>query len=193
MWGAQLALELDQDDVQGVNVRMSGEALFHVVRAGWAPGSGGEWGLGNGCGLGEAHGVLKGRGPRCGQQGAILRGSGEDPPFPASRPHLIGTTHPGQLATSICPECPIRVGPCLLPPSALGIVASQEIAARLGTPVSWGPALLLGGCSGLASPALAALGEPCSQGRGLHSAASSGSPSWGLTPAPPHALLTQLL
>lgn len=27
LWGAQLALELDQDDVQGVNVRMSGEAL----------------------------------------------------------------------------------------------------------------------------------------------------------------------
>lgn len=25
--GAQLALELDRDDVQGVNVRMSGEAL----------------------------------------------------------------------------------------------------------------------------------------------------------------------
>lgn len=27
MWGAQLALELDRDDVQGVNVRMSREAL----------------------------------------------------------------------------------------------------------------------------------------------------------------------
>ena len=33
------------------------------------------------------------------------------------------------------------MGPCLLPSSALAIVASQEIAARLGTPVSWGPAL----------------------------------------------------
>lgn len=108
-----------------------------MVRAG----SGGEWGRGGGCGLGEARGTLRGRGPRCGQQGALVRGSGEDPPFPASRLHLIGTTHPGQLATSICPKCPVWVGPCLLRLSALGIVASQEIAARLGTPVSWGPTL----------------------------------------------------
>lgn len=148
----------------------------------------------------------EGQRPEVWAAGSASAGQWGGPPFPASRPHLIGTTHPGQLATSICPECPVWVGPCLLPLSALGIVASQEIAARLGTPVSWGPALthprplptaglllLRAGCSGLASPALAALGEPCSQGRGLHSAASSGSPSWGLTPAPPHALLTQLL
>lgn len=133
-------MELGQDDVQGVNVRMRGEAL---VPCGWGRvGTRGWWGwaLGSGRGLGEARGALRGRGPRCEQQGAIP-GATERTPFPASHPHLIGTAYPGQLAISICPESPVQVGPCLLPPSALEMVASQEIAARLGTSVSRGPPL----------------------------------------------------
>lgn len=83
----------------------------------------------------------EGQRPEVRAAGSASAGQWGGPPFPASRLHLIGTTHPGQLATSICPKCPVWVGPCLLRLSALGIVASQEIAARLGTPVSWGPTL----------------------------------------------------
>lgn len=83
----------------------------------------------------------QGQRPKVCAAGSDTAGQWRGPPFPASRPHLIGTAHPGQLATSICPECPVWVGPRLLPSSALAIVASQEIAARLGTPMSWGPAL----------------------------------------------------
>ena len=83
----------------------------------------------------------EGQRPEVWAAGSDTGGHWGRPRFPASHPRLIGMAHPGQLATSICPECPAQVGPCLLPPSALEMVASQEIAAGLGTPVSQGPAL----------------------------------------------------
>lgn len=106
-------MELGRDDVQGVNVRMHGEAL---VPCGWGRVGTREWwgwALGSGRGLGEACGALKGRGPRCEQQGPILGATERTPlpclpssshrdgsPRPAGRQHLPRVSCPGGAVPS---------------------------------------------------------------------------------------------
>lgn len=85
---------------------------------------------------------------------------------PAGRQHLPRVSHPGGAVPSpslspvdsgVSGNCSQTGNSCVLGPCSDPPPASLPTAGLL---------LLQGGCSGLASPALAALGEPCSQGRG---------------------------
>lgn len=199
-------MELGRDDVQGVNVRMHGEAL---VPCGWGRVGTREWwgwALGSGRGLGEACGALKGRGPRCEQQGPIL-GATERTPLPClpSSSHRDGSPRPAGRQHLPRVSCPGGAVPSpSLSPGNGGISGNRS---QTGNFCVLGPPSDPFATHGLASAAgWGAQGQPhlpwqpwvshafkggASTAR-LQAAACPAAEPWGRTSAPPHALLAQL-